>query len=147
MPINDPQVSVTSLKLCYVDPRSSFAWFTSIDLKDQWGDDWDDAPYEHNAGEPYDHTWKNRESISHHLVKVAWDGPWNTPAELAGSNSYWSVKGINAGCVAWLIPNDWNNKGERKPVPAGVSLQEFASIIVEGGGNVYVPLWLANQIQ
>ena len=40
-------------KLCYVE--GCFAYFTTLtDIKDQWGDDWDDAPYEHNAGEPYD---------------------------------------------------------------------------------------------
>lgn len=34
--------------------KEKFAYFTDIDLKDQWGDDWDDAPYEHNAECPYD---------------------------------------------------------------------------------------------
>ena len=28
-------------------------YFTS-DLENQWGDDWDDSPYEHNAGPPYE---------------------------------------------------------------------------------------------
>lgn len=27
-------------------------YFTS-DIENQWGDDWDDRPYEHNAGKPY----------------------------------------------------------------------------------------------
>ena len=39
-------------KLCYVDGNE--AWFTS-DWKNQWGDDWNDRPYEHNAGSPYSH--------------------------------------------------------------------------------------------
>lgn len=34
--------------------QEKYAYFTSVDLKDQWGDDWDDCPYEHNAGCPYD---------------------------------------------------------------------------------------------
>ena len=37
--------------LCYV--KGPWAYFTTQPLKKQWGDDWDDAPYEHNAGEPY----------------------------------------------------------------------------------------------
>ena len=31
-----------------------YAYFTPIELSKQWGDDFDDAPYEYNAGEPYD---------------------------------------------------------------------------------------------
>ena len=38
-------------KLCYVE--GNIAYFTTQDLDKQWGDDWDDAPYEHNAGLPY----------------------------------------------------------------------------------------------
>lgn len=34
-------------KLCYVD--DGFAYFTTKPLTEQWGDDWNDAPYEHNA--------------------------------------------------------------------------------------------------
>ena len=34
-------------------------YFTS-DMAAQWGDDWDDRPYEHNAGKPYEtHTTVN----------------------------------------------------------------------------------------
>ena len=29
-------------------------WFTVADMGDQWGDDWDDSPYEVESGEPYD---------------------------------------------------------------------------------------------
>ena len=40
-----------SAVLCYVD--SPWAYFTTRPLEKQWGDDWNDAPYEHNAGTPY----------------------------------------------------------------------------------------------
>lgn len=46
-----------SEKLCYV--KGSFAYFTTQELSKQWGDDWNDAPYEHNAGEPYEPCWHN----------------------------------------------------------------------------------------
>jgi len=55
--------SKSSSKLCYVeksyDDKSYEAdgtyilYFTTKDLKDQWGDDWNDTPFEHNAGRPY----------------------------------------------------------------------------------------------
>ena len=38
-------------KLCYVEGQK--AWFTD-NFEKQWGDDWNDKPYECNAGEPYD---------------------------------------------------------------------------------------------
>lgn len=38
-------------KLCYVE--DNFAYFTSKDLSEQWGDGWGKKPYEHNAGIPY----------------------------------------------------------------------------------------------
>lgn len=38
-------------KLCYVEGNK--AWFTD-NFENQWGDDWDDKPYEDNAGYPYD---------------------------------------------------------------------------------------------
>lgn len=44
-------------KLCYIN--GSTAYFTTLSLDDQWGDDWDDAPYEHNAGTPYSPCWHN----------------------------------------------------------------------------------------
>ena len=45
------------LKLCYC--ANNIMYFTS-DMTAQWGDDWDDRPYEHNAGSPYEtHTTVN----------------------------------------------------------------------------------------
>ena len=50
------------LKLCYV--KDNFAYFTTQKLSDQTGDDWNDAPYEYNAGIPYSPCWHNEpESI------------------------------------------------------------------------------------
>ena len=45
------------MRLCYLE--NNIMYFTS-DIKNQWGDDWDDRPYEHNAGKPYEtHTTVN----------------------------------------------------------------------------------------
>lgn len=59
-------------KLCYVDNNE--AWFTS-DFKHQWGDDWDDRPYEHNAGSPYSSYFQNGKEIPIKLKKVYFDIP------------------------------------------------------------------------
>jgi hypothetical protein len=44
-------------RLCYVN--GPFAYFTTKEVSEQWGDDWNDAPYEHNAGKPYE--WSKRD--------------------------------------------------------------------------------------
>ena len=144
--INHESVNISDLKLCYVCPRDRFAWFTSISLESQWGDDWNDAPYEHNAGDPYNEHKEDGKYVPHHLVKVAWDGPYSTPADLAGSNSSWSVQGINRGCVAWLVPDGWGSKDDARPVPAGTLLVNFISAIEGAGGNVYLPRNISCQI-
>jgi hypothetical protein len=46
-------------RLCYIDGQK--AWFTD-NFEKQWGDDWNDKPYECNAGEPYN-SWS--ELIEH----------------------------------------------------------------------------------
>lgn len=127
------------MKLCYVD--GPWAYFTSGDLAKQWGDDWDDAPYEHNAGTPYhdistknaDGTWTS-EPVT--ITKVAWSGPFETPADRSGLNSRYSVRDINRGDVAWLAPSNWVENA--RAIPAGISLGEFAERIKEAGGKVYV---------
>lgn len=47
-------------RLCYIDHESHMMYFTD-DMEHVWGDDWDDAPYEDNAGEPYRRTAKSPE--------------------------------------------------------------------------------------
>ena len=47
------------LELCYVpniddgDLSCAILWFTTQPADLQWGDDWNDAPWQHNAGNPY----------------------------------------------------------------------------------------------
>lgn len=144
--INDEAVNISNLKLCYICPRDRFAWFTSLPLELQWGDDWNDAPYEHNAGDPYNEHKEDGKYLPHHLVKVAWDGPWSTPADLAGSNSSWSVQGINRGCVAWLVPDGWGAKDDARPIHAGASLTGFIEAVEQSGGSVYLPRNISCQI-
>ena len=48
-------------KLCYV--KDNIALFTTQSLSKQWGDDWDDATFEHNADKPYSPCWHNISSM------------------------------------------------------------------------------------
>lgn len=120
-------------RLCYIDSDAKFAYFTTQKLENQWGDDWNDAPYEHNAGEPYhphdpeEETWQ--------LFVVGYQGDFETPADIAGMNSPYSVQSINSGAAAWLTKR-WS-----KPfvtIPAGVTIEEFKTLIEKGGGRIFL---------
>lgn len=123
--------------LCYVDDH--WAYFTTQELSKQWGDDWNDAPYEHNAGEPYNDTFPKMEGHeTWTITKVAFDGPFAQPKD-DHTNSPWSVDQINAGAIAWLRTHSYMN-GEHVIIPAGVTLDEFCVLIRKGCGNVYLPM-------
>jgi hypothetical protein len=135
-------------KLCYICPRTRFAYFTELDLKDQWGDDWNDAPYEHNAGDPYEHRFIDKEPVHHQIVKVAWEGSYETPAERGGPNSLWSVEEINKGAIAWLIPTQWDSSvKDARPVHAGDTLLTFIEKIEGSGGTVYMSRELCDSLR
>lgn len=124
-------------KLCYVDGNE--AWFTS-DWKNQWGDDWNDRPYEHNAGSPYSHYFDD-DHVEHEiqLKKVYFDIPRCIVKEpnYGLNNSPYSVQDINNHRVAWLTIDTY----DKDPVYlfAGVSYSNFVRQIEELGGTIYVP--------
>lgn len=129
-----------ALKLCYCD--GSWAWFTTAPLQDQWGDDWNDAPYQHNAEPPYE--WMphmaERGVESYFLVKVAWDGPF----ELVGAwetNSPYSVQAINRRSAPWLVPSRWPDEPhDNTPnIWAGTTITAFIELVTRAGGMVYLP--------
>ena len=92
-------------RLCYVS--NNILYFTD-NFKHQWGDDWNDAPYEHNADPPYE--WDERESwkwnITHgrgHIRYIAIMPEWCIRQPCDGHlNSPYSVENINKGAIAWL---------------------------------------------
>ena len=117
-------------KLCYIE--DNFAYFTTAE--NQWGDDWNDAPYEHNAGTPYG--WRPTDKVPEYKITVvAYKSELETPAELAGCNSRYSVEMINKGAIAWLAPASWSTASES--VQAGCSIEEFTRIIQKTGGDVF----------
>ena len=88
-------------RLCYV--KGSFAWFTTHDPEQQTGDDWDDAPYEHNAEPPYEPCWHNEPEVR------------NDPNRRRGldpeTGEPW-VTGEMCRCVSCV--RDWNDDGTPK---------------------------------
>ena len=125
-------------KLCYVDGNE--AWFTTAELKDQWGDDWNDAPYEHNAGRPYE-WYPSRDKPQYKLKIVMFrSADLETPASRASNgNSAYSVEQINGGAVAWLSTSQWSSRSQKQvSIHAGCSIEEFKSLVKEAGGEVYV---------
>ena len=118
-------------KLCYVDGNE--AWFTS-DWKNQWGDYWDDRPYEHNAGSPYSHYFDEN---SVELKKVYFDIPLGIVKEpcYGLTNSPYSVQDINNRRCPWLIIN----QNEPHYIFAGISYTNFVRQIEELGGTIYTP--------
>lgn len=111
-------------KLCYIE--DSFAYFTSLALCLQWGDDWDDAPYECNAGAPYNDKGD--------VIKVAYESRLGTPAE---RNIIMSVEEINKGLIAWLSSEYLSTKFLE--IYAGTTLDKFIEVIQKDGGVVYLP--------
>lgn len=135
--------------LCYVS--GMWAYFTTKELSEQWGDDWNDAPYELNAGTPYDPTmfhyadgrqeknprdWNEDGTPKWHIVKVAWEGPFETPVEVYSPNSNFSVQDINAGMTPWLKTSN-HHEGSPVQIMAGVTISEFTRLMRVAGGHVY----------
>jgi len=118
--------------LCYVE--GNWAYFTTQKLEDQWGDDWDDAPYQHNAGDPYEFGESDLKEgkTPWTITKVAIDEVFYTPCGLL--DSPYSVEQINSGVVPWL--SDWKQDGI--VIYAGTTLSQFCELVRKAGGSVYM---------
>ena len=125
-------------RLCYVDGQK--AWFTD-NFEKQWGDDWNDRPYECNAGEPYEN-WSEliednedifKRKYKHHQIKLKTlyfeinDWSEQKPYDMGR----FSVEDINKGTVAWVHTDKFN-------ILAGTEIEEFIKIIKENGGKIYM---------
>ncbi len=120
--------------LCYV--CQPWAYFTTQSLETQWGDDWNDAPYQHNAGEPYEYLPHNekRGDKPWEITKVAYDGPLYAPCDLLEGN--FSVEQINKGEIPWLTQQTF---ADERPItiPAGATLENFCILVKKAGGKVF----------
>lgn len=127
-------------QLCYVE--DGVAYFTTQALDKQWGDDWNDTPYEHNAGRPYDDhiaEHENREPawVIESLRFSAGDlvepreGHWNSP---------YCVLDINVEKQVPWLRGDKYTPNEGREIWAGTTLYEFFQLIADAGGKVYLPV-------
>lgn len=144
---------MTTYKLCYIE--GNWAWFTTKDLDTQWGDDWNDAPYEHNAGDPYGpcqhkksgkcicdsckRDYNKDGSPKWRIMKVAFEVDLIPPKDVSSAcehvNSPYSVEMINNGAVPWLRPDKFTKT--TVIIPAGTELNVFIDLIDAAGGTVY----------
>jgi len=121
-------------KLCYVEGQ--WAYFTTQELSEQWGDDWNDAPYEHNAGQPYDWQPNDKKKEPWKIMKLAWDGPFETPSSEVANSSY-SVEMINAMATPWLTRSRYRPELPMVRIMAGSTPEEFKDQVSLAGGHVY----------
>lgn len=133
-------------KLFYIQPNSKrpapLVCFTTGDITQEWGDDWDDAPWEHNAGTPY----YNNADAQYFEMRIE-DGDLTsikTPEEHFGGNSPFSVKKINSGMFPWLTVDVWDPESrkyeEHKDLfPAGLTLDKFIKRCQSVGIRLWVP--------
>lgn len=116
-------------KLCYV--QHNILYFTD-NFEKQWGDDWDDAPYQHNAEEPYEYADDWPEYMNEHRGHIRYIG--YVPISCDLQEAYWhhqdiSVEAINKGTVPWLT-NGWN---EKQGLYAGATIDETAEWLKRAG--------------
>lgn len=126
---------IKNFKLCYVENRRAF--FTNKDFKEQWGDDWDDAPYEHNAGYPY-------EDGVYKIISLYFYADLNEP-NFSYINSPYSVEDINNGAIAWLSSPSYNNN--KVYIQAGTTVKEFIEKIQSIEGEIFLPFNLIKNVE
>ena len=116
--------------LSFVD-LDGWCYFTPPPLSDAEGDDWDDAPYDGNAGPPYDFTVMVN-VVSGHLM--APEDYWGTPLTVEQINA-------NPETLPWF--RNWSRWDVPPPiekcvrVPAGTPLSDFKRLVWSAGGRIY----------
>ena len=114
-----------------LNEKELMAYFTPVPLDEQWGDDWDDAPYEHNAGTPYDNIWVDDVRTEIEILQVPFavkSYNFSLPDDFAyGGNSPFAVADINHGAVACIydvVSKKTNSK--YVAIQGGDDLETFA---------------------
>lgn len=128
-------------KLCYIETFGNDnedgetlhirMFFTDIPLSEQWGDDWDDAPYDCYAEIPYDDFHNKDGNMVEHTIYVGevvmnnkdWSRSIMLPKDYV-YNSPFSVADINSGAVAWIYRHHRSKKIDGKALYAGASPKE-----------------------
>lgn len=130
-------------KLFYVEPEKygglKKVYFTTGDITKEWGDDWDDAPWEHNAGHPYEN---QKDALYFELCVENGDYTNFYTCNYQHGNSPWSVEKINKGAVAWAHIEEWSPDSRSYSFTyyfkAGESLEKFLQVCNRSGIRVWV---------
>lgn len=110
-------------------------------LKSNGGDDWNDRPYECNAGEPYD-SWSEliednedifKRKYKHHSIKhkILYFEVYDWTDQRPCDKGEYSVEDINKQAVAWVHTNEFN-------ILAGTTYENFIDIIEKHRGKIYL---------
>jgi hypothetical protein len=136
--------------LCYV--KGDTAYFTTQELSKQWGDDWNDAPYEHNAGRPNEPSmhyysdgrqekracdWNEDGTPKWEIIEVKFSSDLYTPEDWHYGSSPFSVEDINVGIAPWLATSKYSSD-PKITIFAGATIEEFKRKVRESGGKIYV---------
>jgi hypothetical protein len=119
--------------------KEFYAYFTPKPLYEQWGDDWNDAPYEYNAEIPYDDVILETEEkdglkwatkIDHYdIIQIPFAVKsfyYKLPKDYSyGGNSPFSVDMINSGAVAWIYDPADGKMENMTSIQAGCTIYEF----------------------
>lgn len=121
-------MKLKDFKLCYVENENR-AFFTTQDVRLQWGDDWNDS-YQHNASQPYTYNPKRGDKIPYEIMDIYFDSNAVAPESFLYPECV-SVKDINSGTIPWLIIGKYS-------IFAGTPIKDFIHIIELSGGTVYL---------
>jgi|2_EtaG_2_1085320.scaffolds.fasta_scaffold08348_1 hypothetical protein len=118
-------------KLCYAEGGwgEGKLYFTD-NFETQRGDDWNDTPYECNAGRPY-------EDDTHKVVAVYFEGGDFVFPNHNHHNSPHNVEDINKGKIAWLRPAEWAD--HTRSIKAGTEMGEVLCALRYHGAKLFVP--------
>ena len=117
-------------KLCLVLDKT--AYFTNIPIEDQTGDDWNDAPYEYNAGEPYPND-KNQ------IIKLMFEDGFFVKYPCDGYYSV-SVDDINKKTIPWITIRMYDKNVKDTEIYAGETIRGFIEKMHEWDIGVYINL-------
>lgn len=113
-------------QLCFA--RDNVLYFTD-NFEIQWGDDWDDAPADCNAGEPYEYDENDIEQVKDmtgHIRRIGFYGNW---IYVVSSDQY-SVQEINIRQLP-LLRTGWSK--DVKVLNAGATMEEAEKFLQDCG--------------
>jgi hypothetical protein len=129
---------ISKYKLCYIDGNK--AYFTTQALSKQDGDDWNDAPYEHNAGAPYEwHKEHDKDTKPWSIATLYFEATNPVTPCTHVQNSEFSVDMVNSKRhIPWLVIKKNYSDEIGVEIWAGTRYLDFVYAIQDNGGRVWV---------